>query len=84
MKTSRTDRHRIRQFERFEREFKKMDLGFLEPVREYVAMHAWDNAGDVPVLTMARVALATAFCYVDDEETGREVFSVYDESLKTR
>jgi hypothetical protein len=77
MSTSRTQRHLERQWSRFIREFARMNLGPLEDVRDYVEMHAWNNACDVPVLSKARVALDTAFSYIDDVAYGEETFNCY-------
>ena len=66
-----------RQWKQFKKEFAMMGLGTLEDVREYVEMHAWDNAYDVPVLSKAKVALDTAQQYVDHPDLGEEIFGCY-------
>ena len=50
-------------------------LDHLEDVRDYVAMHALDNAaGSEDVVTAAR---ATVRSYVDDKDNADEVFAAY-------
>lgn len=58
---------------RFWKEFENINLGCLEPYREYIALHALDNAeGDTDK------ALACVSNYIANEEESKEIFSVYD------
>lgn len=75
--TSRTQKHWDRQYNKFTHEFSKLDLGSLEDVRPYVEMHSWDNAGDVVVTAMCRVAIGTARSYIDDADFANETFDSY-------
>lgn len=59
----------------FSSEFAKLDLGWLEPVRQDIELYAWDNAGyGQPVEGMANRALISAQRYVDEPDFAAEMF----------
>ena len=61
----------------FEIWFKAADLGPLEDVRDYVMLHVYDNASDVPVDEQGDCMYHDVLTYLDDPQMAAETFDVY-------